>query len=221
LVLFSSFGAIGVELKRGVHPHQVLATSSSKRGLCHDKKSEQAGGKASTFLLIVKLTLNTDSKGVLAQENILNTTGAILTAEGAQTPSSMLIAGCRYSKIFLHFCGDCRIFCEGVKGNGNCIVKPQSANNHNMVIKLVRFIGRVGHTNGLEIQAQLIVETACQLVVASASQLIVATASANTNTKIPFTVFDRQKIFKGTRLNGLNGCQMLNSSITLITERCC
>jgi hypothetical protein len=30
--------------------------------------------------------------------------------EGAQTPLSMLIVGRRYSKIFLHFCGDCRIF---------------------------------------------------------------------------------------------------------------
>ncbi len=30
VVLFSSFGAIGMELKRGVHPHQALATSSSK-----------------------------------------------------------------------------------------------------------------------------------------------------------------------------------------------
>jgi hypothetical protein len=48
LVLFYSFGAIGVELKRGVHPHQVLATSSSKRGLCHDKISEQVRGNAST-----------------------------------------------------------------------------------------------------------------------------------------------------------------------------
>jgi hypothetical protein len=41
LVLFSFFGAIGAELKHGVHPHQVLVTSSSKLGLCHDKKSEQ------------------------------------------------------------------------------------------------------------------------------------------------------------------------------------
>jgi hypothetical protein len=42
LVLFSSFCAIGAGLKCGVHPHQVLATSSSTRGLCHGKKSEQA-----------------------------------------------------------------------------------------------------------------------------------------------------------------------------------
>jgi hypothetical protein len=33
--------------------------------------------------LIVKLTPNTDSEGVLAQENILNATGATLTSEGA------------------------------------------------------------------------------------------------------------------------------------------
>ncbi len=48
LVVFSSFGAISAELKCGVHSHQIFATSSSKRGLKHDKKSEQAGGKAST-----------------------------------------------------------------------------------------------------------------------------------------------------------------------------
>jgi hypothetical protein len=48
LVLFSSFGAIGVDLNSGVHPHQVLATSSSKRGLCRNKKSERVRGNAST-----------------------------------------------------------------------------------------------------------------------------------------------------------------------------
>jgi hypothetical protein len=48
LVLFSFFCAIGVGLKCGVHPHQVLATSSSTRGLCHGKKSERAGCIAST-----------------------------------------------------------------------------------------------------------------------------------------------------------------------------
>ena len=41
--------------------------------------------------LIVKLTPNTDSEGVLAQENILNMTGAILTSEGARVPTSKLI----------------------------------------------------------------------------------------------------------------------------------
>jgi hypothetical protein len=58
LVLFSSFCAISMGLKYGVHSHQVLANSSSKQvggntstqphGLCHSKKSEQAGCIAST-----------------------------------------------------------------------------------------------------------------------------------------------------------------------------
>jgi hypothetical protein len=78
LVLFTSFYAIGAELKCGVHSHWVFVKSSSKQaegnastqpcglwhnknseqvtgnasshpgGLCHDKKSEQAGGKASS-----------------------------------------------------------------------------------------------------------------------------------------------------------------------------
>ena len=57
LVLFSSFYAIGADLKCRVHPHWVLAISSSKRvrgnastqsrGLCHDKTSEPAGCIAS------------------------------------------------------------------------------------------------------------------------------------------------------------------------------
>jgi hypothetical protein len=48
--------------------------------------------------LILKLTPNTDFEGVLAQENILNITGAILASEGAQVPSSKLIAGYHNSK---------------------------------------------------------------------------------------------------------------------------
>jgi hypothetical protein len=39
-----------MELKRGVHPHQVLATSSSKHGLYHDKKPERVRGNTSTQL---------------------------------------------------------------------------------------------------------------------------------------------------------------------------
>jgi hypothetical protein len=68
LVLFSFFYAIGTELKCGVHPHWVLAKSSSQRvrgiestqpcGLRHNKKSERAECIASTqqdsiFQLIV------------------------------------------------------------------------------------------------------------------------------------------------------------------------
>jgi hypothetical protein len=61
--------------------------------------------------LIVKLTPNTDSEGVLAQENILNATCAILTSEGARVPTSKLIV--IYSKKSLHFREDCEMFCEG------------------------------------------------------------------------------------------------------------
>ena len=61
--------------------------------------------------LIVKLTPNTDSEGVLAQENILNVTCAILTSEGARVPTSKLIVV--YSKKSLHFRKDCKMFCEG------------------------------------------------------------------------------------------------------------
>jgi hypothetical protein len=45
LVLFSSFGAIGTELKCGVHPHQILATSSSKRELWHNKNQSKLEAK--------------------------------------------------------------------------------------------------------------------------------------------------------------------------------
>jgi hypothetical protein len=51
----------------------------------------------------------------------------------AQAPLSMLIVGCDYSEISLHFCKDFRIFCEGeweVKDNGDAIVKQQSANSN-------------------------------------------------------------------------------------------
>ncbi len=43
---------------------------------------------------------------------------SISHSEGAWAPSSMLIVRCDYSEISFHFCEDCRIFCEGVKGNG-------------------------------------------------------------------------------------------------------
>ncbi len=40
----------------------------------------------------------------------------------------MLIVGCSYSKISFHFCEDCRIFCEGVKGNGIVEQKLENKN---------------------------------------------------------------------------------------------
>jgi hypothetical protein len=57
----------------------------------------------------------------------------ILIFDGAKAPSSMLIVGCNYSKISLHFCENFRIFREGeweVKDNGDAIVKQRSANSN-------------------------------------------------------------------------------------------
>jgi hypothetical protein len=57
----------------------------------------------------------------------------ILIFDGARAPLSMLIVGCNYSKISLHFCKDFRIFCEEeweVKDNGDAVVKQQSANSN-------------------------------------------------------------------------------------------
>jgi hypothetical protein len=48
--------------------------------------------------------------------------------EGARAPLSKLIAGCDYSEISFHFCKDCRIFHEGVKGN---VVVKQKLENKN------------------------------------------------------------------------------------------
>ncbi len=48
LVLFPSFCAIGMELKCKVHSRQILMKSSSKRGLRHNKNSEQVRGNAPT-----------------------------------------------------------------------------------------------------------------------------------------------------------------------------
>jgi hypothetical protein len=45
----------------------------------------------------------------------------------------MLIVGCNYSEISLHFCKDFRIFSEGeweVKDNGDAVVKQGSANSN-------------------------------------------------------------------------------------------
>jgi len=50
----------------------------------------------------------------------------ILHSKGARAPSFLLIVGCGYSEISFHFCKDCRIFCEGVKGNGIVEQKPEN-----------------------------------------------------------------------------------------------
>jgi hypothetical protein len=50
----------------------------------------------------------------------------------------------------------------------------------------------------------------------TSSPLIVATASVNANTKISFTAFDQQLIFKSTCLKGLNGTVGLVGLISCI-----
>ncbi len=75
-----------------------------------------------------------DSHGGQQQFSIFNISPQqMLTFEGAiaaPNHSHQLIVEYKYSKILLHFCKDCRIFCEGVKDNGKVIVKKQSVNNH-------------------------------------------------------------------------------------------
>ena len=46
-----------------------------------------------------------------------------------QNHSHQLVVRYKCSKISLHFCEDCRIFCEGVKDDGDVVVKQWSANN--------------------------------------------------------------------------------------------
>jgi len=46
-----------------------------------------------------------------------------------QNHSHQLIVRYKCSKISLHFCKDCRIFCEGVKDDGGVVVKQRSAYN--------------------------------------------------------------------------------------------
>jgi hypothetical protein len=53
---------------------------------------------------------------------------SISNSEGAGAPLSMLIVRCNYSEISFHFCEDCRIFHEGVKGNGMVEQKLENEN---------------------------------------------------------------------------------------------
>jgi hypothetical protein len=98
--------------------------------------------------LIVEYILSTNSEREQFAPNTLQTSKLIIASvkaavastlfnimpisishsEGAQAPSSKLIVWCDYSKISFHFCKDCRIFCEGVKGNGIVKQKPENKN---------------------------------------------------------------------------------------------
>ena len=98
--------------------------------------------------LIVEYILSTNSEGERFAPNTLQTSKLIIASikaavastffnvmpisishsEGARAPLSMLIVRCDYSKISFHFCEDCRIFREGVKGNGIVEQKLENKN---------------------------------------------------------------------------------------------
>jgi hypothetical protein len=96
--------------------------------------------------LIVEYIFSTNSEGEQFAPNTLQTSKLIIASvkaastffnimsisishsEGARAPLFMLIVGCSYSKISFHFCEDCRIFCEGVKGNGIVEQKLENKN---------------------------------------------------------------------------------------------
>jgi hypothetical protein len=183
LVLFSSFGAIGAELKCGVHSHQVFVTSSSKRGLCHDKKSERAGGNTSTQpnsnkeCNAFRMVVNEHTVVSHLNDCCLLKLIVVSVSEGAQTPSSVLIVGCNmvFGPAFGHNSA------SGLAFGHNLASGPAFGHNmsfgpafgHNMAFglafghsKLIKLIGRVGHINSLvnrigcfgpKIQTQLIV----------------------------------------------------------------
>jgi hypothetical protein len=130
LVLFSSFCAIGVGLKCGVHPHQVFATSSSTLSNAIESYHQVNS--------LYDKTINCFS--TLAQSNVASN-DSFKVSEGERFApnffrlgnfnSSQLIV--MYSEISFHFCKNCRIFCEGVK---EAIIDTINRNNmafgHNM-----------------------------------------------------------------------------------------
>ena len=86
-------------LQQGLADAWLFITTISIANLETSNNFQQRVMPSRIHQLIVKLTPNTDSEGVLAQENILNATGAILTSEGARVTSSTLIVGYQNSKI--------------------------------------------------------------------------------------------------------------------------
>jgi hypothetical protein len=78
----------------------------------------------------------------------------MLTFEGAQAApnhSHQLIVEYKYSKICLYFCKDCRIFCEGVKDNGNAVSQRLFGLGETGLVGLIGYNGLVGRIvqNGL------------------------------------------------------------------------
>jgi hypothetical protein len=96
LVLFSSFCAIGAGLKCGVHPHQVLATSSSTLSNAHENYSHFNDNHP------LRLIVNSDSEGARfgsskSQTTLRNKPSqlivkliSIMISEGGQAPQMIM-----------------------------------------------------------------------------------------------------------------------------------
>jgi hypothetical protein len=93
-----------------------------------------------------------DSHGGRQQFPIFNISPLqMLTFEGAQAApnhSHQLIVEYKYSKICLHFCKDCRIFCEGVKDDDNAVSQQLFVIGKTGFVGFDGQIGYVGY-NGL------------------------------------------------------------------------
>ncbi len=124
------------------------------------------------------------------------------------------------------------------------LIKLITALGHNKLIKLIKVFGHIEiiqiitsfgnnklteHNNINQAQlivvttSQLIVVTAYEFIVATACfQLIVVTASVNAKTKIPFTAFDQQIIFKGghTSMVSMEQLASLASLLTSVASAC-
>jgi hypothetical protein len=61
--------------------------------------------------------------GPKIQTQLIFNLSLAINSDRTRVPSSKLIVGYHNSKTSLHFCNNCRIFCEGLQGNGNGIVE--------------------------------------------------------------------------------------------------
>jgi hypothetical protein len=65
-------------------------------------------------------------------------------AQAAPNHSHQLIVEYKYSKICLHFCKHCIIFCEGVKDNGNAVSQQLFGLGETSLVGLIGYNGLVG-----------------------------------------------------------------------------
>jgi hypothetical protein len=114
-----------------VHEHKCLKSNNAIRFGGKPNKSIDGESASSTFQLVVTLIWIVSPEGLQAPLNIqvyccIDFVMLIIIPNFKE--ASTLIVGYHYSKISLPFCKDCRIFCEGVKGDNDAFVKQQSAN---------------------------------------------------------------------------------------------